>query len=307
MQRKTIAKIIKTKLESWLESITDEALRKEVKDNIVVSGGSICSLFQMQDVNDYDVYIQSELVCYKLAQYYQKAFPAMEVVTYLRKQSLLEKYENADVDYIGIRKVILENLKPGQVKILMPSSPSGFRTEFQDEGLGKYVPLFFSPNAISLSDKVQIVLRFTGKIEEIHKSFDFVHATNYYTFQDGLVTNAKALESILTKQLYYQGSLYPLTTIIRMKKFIKRNWNVTAGEMLKPMYQISELDLSDPHVLEEQILGVDISYFGTIMEILKGKYDSDPNFKMSFPYLVTLIDRVFGDDDSVDPSATNEE
>ncbi len=85
-----------------------------------------------------------------------------------------------------------------------------------------YTPVFFSPNAISLSDKVQIVLRFHGDNVAIHKTFDFIHATNYFTFKDGLVTNKEALESILTKQLKYQGSLYPVTSIIRIKKFLKR-------------------------------------------------------------------------------------
>lgn len=308
MQRKTIAKIIKTKLESWLESITDENLRKDVKDNIVVSGGSICSLFQMQDVNDYDVYLKSEAVCYRLAKYYAQAYTEMEVVAEFDKETLLQSYENLDESYIGTRKVILENLKEGQVKMLMPSTPAGLRTSFEDEGLNKYVPLFFSPNAISLSDKVQVVLRFTGTVEEIHKSFDFIHATNYYTFKEGLVTNIRALESIMTRQLYYQGSLYPLTTIIRMKKFIKRNWNVSAGEMLKAMYQISTLDLSDPYVLEEQVCGLDVAYFSKVIEILKGKQDSDPDFKMSYEWLVTIIDKVFGDDgESEDPNAAKEE
>jgi hypothetical protein len=72
---------------------------------------------------------------------------------------------------------------------------------------------------------------------------DFVHATNYFTFEEGLVTNVAALESILTKSLRYQGSLYPLTSVIRMKKFIQRGWTVNAGEILKMLFQVSELDL----------------------------------------------------------------
>lgn len=296
MQKKTIAKVIKDKLNNWLQSITDDSLREKVKSELMVSGGSICSLFLGEQVNDYDVYIKSETTCYRLAKYYAKAFPELEVVSHSHKEDLLSGY---DEDYISIRKVILDNLKDGQVKILMPHSPSGLRTSFEDEKLGKYLPLFFSPNAISLSDDLQIVLRFTGTIEEIHKSFDFIHATNFFTFENGLVTNIKALESILAKQLYYQGSLYPLTTIIRMKKFIKRGWNVSAGEMLKAMFQISELDLTDPHVLEENLIGVDVAYFGTIVEILKGKYDKEPDFKLSFPYLVTLIDKVFGEEDQI--------
>src|SRR5690606_21747234 len=152
----------------------------------------------------------------------------------------------------------VNNLKEDQIKLFMRAG-GGLRanenienTEDKDK---KYYPKFFSPNAISLSDDIQIVIRFYGTAEEIHKTFDFVHATNYFTHKEGLVTNNEAIESLLTKQLKYQGSLYPLTTIIRIKKFLKRGWNINAGEMLKAMFQISELDLKNPDVLEEQLIG----------------------------------------------------
>jgi hypothetical protein len=291
MQKRTIAKNIKNKLEDWLKSITDEKLREDTRKNVVVSGGSICSLFLNQPVNDYDVYLKSEDVAYRLAKYYTKAFN-LEVMSYTNHNSK-DKYRE------GIKGLTVRNLQPGQVKIFLAhEAPSGYRTQFENEGLGKYLPLFFSPNAISLSDNLQIVLRFTGTVEEIHKSFDFIHATNYYTFDEGLVTNIKALESILTHQLSYQGSLYPLTTIIRMKKFLKRGWNVNAGEMLKCMFQISRLDLTKPEVLEENLVGVDVAYFSTLVEILRNKYEKEPLFELSFDYLCTLIDRVFSEEDN---------
>jgi len=70
MQTKTIKKIISLKLNEWLETITDQTLRKDVKENILVSGGSITSLFLNQPVNDYDVYIQDMNVLVRLAKYY---------------------------------------------------------------------------------------------------------------------------------------------------------------------------------------------------------------------------------------------
>ena len=157
----------------------------------------------------------------------------------------------------------------------------------------EYRPQYFSPNAISLSNDLQIVLRFWGTPEQIHETFDYVHATNYYTTKDGLVTNLKAIESLLTKQLKYQGSHYPLTSIIRSKKFIKRGFNMGAGEYLKMIYQVSLLDLNNPDVLEEQLIGVDVAYFAALIAILRGKFDVDPFFKMTMEYLVGIIDEVF--------------
>jgi hypothetical protein len=44
-----------------------------------------------------------------------------------------------------------------------------------------------------------------------------------------------------------------------MKKFIQRGWTVN-GRNLKMLFQVSELDLKNIEVLEEQI-GVDVAYF----------------------------------------------
>jgi hypothetical protein len=120
-----------------------------------------------------------------------------------------------------------------------------------------------------------------------------MHATNYFTFEEGLVTNIKALESLITRQLSYQGSFYPLTSIIRSKKFIKRGWNIGAGEYLKIMFQISELDLYNPDVLDEQLIGVDVAYFSTLIEILRGRGEDAP--RINSHYLNEVIDRVFGE------------
>jgi hypothetical protein len=100
-----------------------------------------------------------------------------------------------------------KTLKLDQVKLNISSI--GMKKELI-EGK-KYQVAFFSQNAISLTEDLQIVLRFSGNVTQIHKTFDFVHAT-YFTFEEGLVTNVAALESILTKSLRYQGSyiLLPL-------------------------------------------------------------------------------------------------
>lgn len=293
MQKKTIAKAIKTKMESWLNSITDEKLREDVKKELLVSGGSITSMFMNEPVNDFDVYIKTPETCYRLAKYYTQAFPKLTVYKGEDRDSLLDKWDAST----GIQKIFFENLKPEQVKIGIEVE-AGYKTSFEDEGTEKYVPVYFSPNAISLSDKVQIVLRFTGDNRQIHESFDFIHATNYFTFEDGLMTNIEALESILSKQLKYQGSKYPLTSIIRTKKFLKRGWNIGAGEYLKIMFQISELDLTDFNTLEEQLIGVDVSFFSKLIEILRNKQESDPTFTLTHQYLGTLIDKVFNESEN---------
>jgi hypothetical protein len=294
MQKKTIAKNIKSKISAWISTLPKE-LQKDVEKNTLVTGGCIASMFLNKPVNDYDVYLMDMDVLKRLAEYYCRPF-VLHVADGRNRANYLSGYsetvwiEGNEVENLSKDKVFFESLKEAQVKI--KTSGSGFAVpDVVDDGTGKFLPVFISPNAISLTDNLQVVVRFNGNAEQIHKTFDFVHATNYWTKETGLVLNIDALESILTKQLRYQGSLYPLTTIIRIKKFLKRGWNITAGEQLKVMFQISEFDLKNPRVLEEQLIGVDIAYFGALIEALEGVKKDE----ISSTYINTLIDKIFNE------------
>lgn len=299
MQTKTIKKAIISKLNEWLKTITDEELRGKIRSNLLVSGGSITSMFLNEQVNDFDIYIQDYNVLLSLAKYYTKPFSEISILEGDNRQPLLDKLTD---DYKATKQegevlnnayaISVRNLKPAQIKLFFESRSGGLKV---NEDIKKedynYNVLFFSPNAISLSNNIQIVLRFHGTPDQIHETFDFVHPTNYFTFDSGVVLNKEALESILTKTLRYQGSQYPLTSIVRMKKFIKRGFNINAGEILKIMFQVSELNLKDPDVLEEQLIGVDVAYFSKLIEILRGVEDN----KLTSQYLNTIIDRVFNE------------
>lgn len=157
-----------------------------------------------------------------------------------------------------------------------------------------YRPVFMSSNAITLSDKFQIVLRFAGTPDKVHESYDFVHATNYWTTKDGLVTNVEALEALLAKELIYRGSLYPLASIFRTRKFIKREWSCHIGNYLKMALQLNEFDLNNPEVLEEQLTGVDAAYLHQIIKAVHKKLETDKNFQFNATYLCELVDRLMG-------------
>jgi hypothetical protein len=310
MQVKTIEKIIEAKIDNWIESIQDENLKKKLKRQVLVSGGSICSMFLKEKVNDFDVYLKDMDVLIELVQYYTKDFggstEANRAPIYIMDGREKAKYaamyggEENFSEFVNSFTICVKNLKPDQVKLFFNNEKGGIRANENatDEEKLKYIPVFFSPNAISLSNDIQIVTRFHGTAEEIHKTFDFVHATNYWTKDEGLVTNKQALESILTKQLKYQGSLYPVTSIIRMKKFIKRGWNISAGEILKMILNCGDYDLKNPDVLEDQLIGVDVAYFSTLIKALR----SVDHEKFHFGYLSAIIDKVFeqADDSPMD-------
>jgi hypothetical protein len=98
-----------------------------------------------------------------------------------------------------------------------------------------------------------------------------------------------ALEAMLSKTLIYQGSLYPLASIFRTRKFISRGWRITAGQMLKMIWQAHDIDLHDPAVLKEQLIGVDSVFMGTLLHEL----DKNKSDRIDQLYLAKLIDTIF--------------
>lgn len=160
----------------------------------------------------------------------------------------------------------------------------------EDDGKPKYRAVFLSTNAITLSHRIQIIVRFYGEPDQIHENYDFAHCTNYWKSRDGqLVLRPDALEALLTKELHYVGSKYPVCSVIRLRKFLGRGWSVNAGQILKILMQISALDLTDIAVLQDQLTGVDSAYFMDVISKLKEK---DPE-KVNAAYLVEIIDRMF--------------
>lgn len=279
MSRSTIKKILKKKHQDFCASIKDERVRRLVKKNSFITGGSIVSLLTNEPVHDYDYYFTDKETVIAVAEYYVKEF------------------ENREGDYSA--EVVTED---DRVKIFIQSSgiaESEGYNESEEEvesnnETDKYSPVFLSANAITLSNKVQLVIRFYGSPEEVHKNYDFVHCTCYWEAEKGnLVLPADALESIVTKNLRYTGSLYPLCSVIRTRKFIKRGWYINAGQYLKMCFQISELDLADLNILEEQLTGVDALYFHQIISICKNKEKKDAAFKIDSSYLCNVIDKIF--------------
>jgi hypothetical protein len=159
----------------------------------------------------------------------------------------------------------------------------------------KYRPIFLSTNAITLSNKIQLIIRFYGNPEEIHSNYDFVHATNYWDSKTKqVVLKQEALEAILNKELVYVGSKYPIASLVRTRKFIKRGWQINAGQYVKIAWQISELDLGNIYTLEDQLVGVDSIYFLNFINCLKTKMLKDKEFNLTGQYLTTVIDKIFG-------------
>lgn len=294
MKRKTINSILTKKFNQYLESITDETVRELVASNTIITGGCIPSMFQGEPVNDYDLYFTNYQTVMAVANYYIRSIPdaTVDLATENRVKIRIQSAGIADVGGIDNNYKYFELDRDPDTTNAIEYVDKAMEQIQEGDTKPPYSTVFLSSNAITLSNSVQLILRFYGDPAEIHKNYDFLHCTGYWTSKDRkLVMPEGALEALFTKELRYVGSLYPVCSIIRLRKFIKRGYTINAGQMLKICMQISDLDLTNVEVLEDQLTGVDVAYFGEVIALLKEKNQLGKPIESA--YLIEVIDRMF--------------
>lgn len=305
MKAKNARMCCKAKMAHFLKHVADERIRGIIRDNAIITGGAIASMLRGEDVKDYDIYFRTKEATYEVAKYFVQQFsksPPPRFKTGGDVKITVEPLEDRIRVVVKSAGVASEAAAEEYQYFETTDPESGDAAEYAkavfsivqdaepDKDKPKYRPVFLSANAVTLSDKVQLVTRFFGEPDEIHKNYDFVHCTNFFTSWDGKLTlRPEAVESLLAKDLRYVGSKYPLCSVIRTRKFIQRGWGCTAGQYLKMVMQLQALDLNDVAVLEEQLTGVDTAYFAEVIEALKKRDDK----RVDAAYLVELIDRIF--------------
>lgn len=310
MNSKNIKKSLNAKLNKWLESIDDTDIKKTIKENVIVTGGALVSLLTGQEVNDYDVYFRTREAVLAVAKYYVDKFNETHKTEALLVQEHKKDANGFETDelvpngkiniFISSKGVLADEdaeTITDETEPLLPEEDEELLDQAEREkeiSKPRYRPIYLTSNAITLSDKIQIVIRFWGEVEEIHKNYDFAHCTCAWSSWDNeLLLPTKALECIINKELYYVGSKYPLCSIIRSRKFINRGYSINAGQYLKMCMQLNELDLTDVEVLKDQLVGVDSAYFNMVINAIAKKKENDPTWQIDNSYLFEVINRIF--------------
>lgn len=295
MNSKNIAKALNAKLTDWCKNIDDEKVVKTIKENAIVTGGALVSLLNSETPNDYDIYFKTLESCQIVAEYYGKKWndshkEKLQVTVAIENDRVVCNIElNKGLVQEDEESGIDDNTEPyvsGNTE--NPTQPN---PEIQKP---KYRVRYITNNAISLSDEIQLVIRFWGSVDQIHENYDFEHCKCSYDYLTNSVNlPVKSLECILNKELFYSGSKYPLCSIIRTRKFISRGWTINAGQYVKMALQLNELDLKDINVFKEQLVGVDSMYFNQAIDAIIKKQNEDSSFTIDNNYLFEIINRIF--------------
>lgn len=315
MNKKHINAQLCRKFDEFVSSIENEEIKKIIEDGTIITGGALVSLLSNEQPHDYDIYFKDFKTCFKVAEYFVNKFNGAKKIkkAELKIQTGIEGFtqDKKWIDFKTALKQVTDNKEP-RIKVFISSSGvAGDEEVLEDEEMQtniepntdikkeleekpKYEPKFLTSNAISLSGKIQLVIRFYGEPDKLHENYDFVHCTNYWTSWERKVTlKQEALEAIINKELLYVGSIYPLCSIIRTRKFIKRGWTINAGQYLKMAMQLNDLNLKNVQVLEDQLVGVDSGYFQMLIDALQKKKEEDPSFEVNNTYVAAIVDKIF--------------
>lgn len=313
MNRKHINAQLCKVFNQFLESIENQEVKELLEKGTIITGGAIVSLLQGEKPHDYDLYFKDFKTCFKVAEYFVNRFNEGKkdkvAVVKIQTSKELGKVDEKWISFDDALKEVADNKEP-RIKVFIQSEGVAADEEFEDDEMQtnitpetnieeveetpKYKPKFLTSNAISLSGKIQLVIRFYGDPEKIHENYDFVHCTNYWTSWDRKVSlKLEAMEAIINKELIYVGSKYPLCSIIRTRKFINRGWSINAGQYLKMCMQLNELDLKNVQVLEDQLVGVDSTYFKMLINALEEKQKADNDFRINSSYVAAIVDKIF--------------
>jgi hypothetical protein len=284
---KVIKNILRRKVTAWANSITDESVRALAMQNTIVSGGAIASMLLGEKPNDYDLYFRDNITALAVAKYYAALLvPAAG--------SNIQVFTAAHTNILGEEEIRVECF----IKSLGAAEAEEAESDYSAKArknwcTTKFRPVFISSNAITLSDKVQLITRFAGAPDQILRNYDFAHCMCYYDLaSNNLVLPADALEALLTKTLIYKGSLYPIASVLRLRKFIARGWRISAGQVVKMVFQMRDIDFNNHLIMMDQLLGVDATF---MHNFIKQMQKATQEQREDLGYVANLLDKVFGD------------
>lgn len=287
MNGKHIKQHLNKKMIDWLASIDNEEVKRAIKDNVIITGGALVSLLTGDEVKDYDVYFKTKEALKTVAEYYVQKWNKDNPN---ETASVAEDNNGRVRIFISSVGVAGDNVDAEECEECTESSEKKPKEKSKE----KYRPKFLTSNAITLTDKIQVVVRFYGDVEELHKNYDYVHCTCSWSLSNNeLVLPSRALEAIINKELYYMGSKYPLCSIFRARKYINRGYTINAGQYLKMVMQLNEMNLKDIEVLKDQLMGVDSAYMSMLIEAIAEQKEKDENFEIDSEYVIELVNRIF--------------
>lgn len=265
--------VIDRNIKAWAKSIRDCTLQDRVLEafkigDLYVTGGSVLSAITGSKLNDFDVYCSDPELVRDIVKYFNTD---AEMVSVIPRGS----------EYAEEGLLFVEGIDPDMEGFIDLDSQVATST-----GSKKDCALAYrSSSAYSFNNGVQLITRFVGSPEQIHKFFDFTICKGVY-FAGEFYIKPEHLQHVAERQLVYDGSMYPLATLFRIPKYLNRGYRIRHLTQVKIAVQLSELNLGNPKVLRDQLNGVDQVYTKHLLEAFEKLSD------LSTSFICSLIDEM---------------
>lgn len=206
------------------------------KNNVIIAGGSITSVFSGMSINDYDLYCKSQ-------QEYT---------------SLLKDFR----EYIG--KTDLKG-NPNGIEVFITENAVTFRCDRK----------MYQVIQTHLRNKNLRLIRLTAA-DIIKEFDFTVCMGAYDIVKDCFSFHYQFLEHVARRTLMFNPeSKYPICALGRIKKYAKKGYHISGAEIVKMSLCVANLKLGNYSDLKEQLLGIDTYLFKDLTDDLIEKHGKD--------------------------------
>lgn len=134
----------------------------------------------------------------------------------------------------------------------------------------------------------QVIFKVTGEPEQIINGFDFTVCAGAYDFKsDKFILHDDFLRDLAQRKLYYIGSAYPIASMVRVRKFLNKGFDIPGTEIIKLSLDIHNLKIETMQDLKDQLYGIDAVILSEFLEKIEGnsQFDYDIFMEMLNGYL----------------------
>jgi hypothetical protein len=132
------------------------------------------------------------------------------------------------------------------------------------------------------------------KAEELFLKFDFTICQAAYNFNTKeMILGENFLKHLSQRRLVFNTNTeYPLASLFRVKKFMKRGFNISGTDMIKIGLKVHSLNIYNYQELKKQILGVDTLFLKELLDTLQSDEYAEKKYEFD-QFLEVLENHVF--------------
>jgi len=138
--------------------------------------------------------------------------------------------------------------------------------------------------------KVQLIKRIYGQPCVVIGRFDYtICMAAYLPMSHRIVLEEDFLYHLSGKELHYHIGEYPLASLWRAKKYLKKGFNFPAVEIIKLALTINSLNIKDYKGLKEQLEGIDTLFLMDLTNALLKKGDEEFELGKAIGFIENIL------------------